>query len=485
MRTPSHAICLAICSITVLGALVACGGHSSPSAGAQAFIGRIAATDGAQARKRTLAVAETVTPDTVLDWAEYKYAALFAKGPTSFALVHEGKNYTVRAYPHAGGTRYLGITAEGEIYGLGDFTNDQLLRLGVVADYAAQVTADRCSVDPGSCATEVVGLPAELLSRPSHPDCAALRSGPYRWLNPTESDPAWNTFVAQMDAPTLRTTFPDGSTSTSVSTGNCTFSAEGGQTRMVVSAAGVIVSTSYNAQLRQQAVAIAFPEQPLQPGDLAGVGNWSSYRVTDSGPSGKRWRNRYGVAEFGSDGQQLRMDLCDGPSTCVPSTDALGAVSVNAAGGLNLVTPNSPNTLRVFGYRPASGDLTWFGITADNLIVAARQRTLPLPAVGDASNAWNLDINSFGSAAATLSESIGSVTAVDATARTYSRTLASGRVDVWQLDVPRPGLRHRVGSPTSSELLALPLPGLGMMTYGAVTIDSTPNAGLFGFSVTK
>jgi hypothetical protein len=42
-----------------------------------------------------------------------------------------------------------------------------------------------------------------------------------------------------------------------------------------------------------------------------------------------------------------------------------------------------------------------------------------------------------------------------------------------------------VGSPTSSELLALPLPGLGMMTYGAVTIDSTPNAGLFGFSVTK
>lgn len=478
LRLAGHAICS-------VAFLAACGGHSTPQPEAQAFIGSIARADAPGLRRSALAADEPVTADALLDWVEYKYASLFARGPASITLVHEGIAYTVRAYPHAGGIRYLGITAAGEIYGMGDFTSDVLTRLGATSEFAAQVTADRCNVYPGRCTAETVGLPADLLSKPAHPDCAALRSGPYRWLNPTNTAPAWNTFVAQMDAPALRITFPDGSSSTSVSTGKCTFSANGGQTRMVVSAAGVIVSTSYDTQLRQQVAAIAFPEQTLQPGDLAGVSNWVSFRVFDSGPSGKRWRNGFGVAEFGTDGRQMRMDLCEGLSPCSASTDALGSLGSNAAGGLTLSNPNPAITLRVFGYRAASGHLTWFGVAGDNLIVGAQQRTLPLPSVGDPLLAWTLETNWTGVAGTTFADSNGSVTAIDAVARTYTRTQTSGRVDVWQLDLPRPGLRHREGSSTSAELIVLPLPGLGMTAYGTVTTDQTRSGGAFGFGVTK
>lgn len=140
-----------IISIGLVRTIAACGGHSEASLGEMAFVGGIAA-DVSGARKRALAVEDGITPDAVLDWAEYKFPAYFTRGPASLVLTHEGRSYTVRAYPHADGTRYLGITLEGEIYGLGDFTRGQLLRLGVTSDFANRVTTDRCRVYPGSCA---------------------------------------------------------------------------------------------------------------------------------------------------------------------------------------------------------------------------------------------------------------------------------------------------------------------------------------------
>jgi hypothetical protein len=469
-------------ALSLISALAACGGGSSPVDGAKAFAARIAQQDMATQRKQALAVGDPVDAKALLDWVEFKFPTLFARGPASFSLDFAGATYTIRAYAHAGGTRFVGVTNGGEVYGLGDFTGEQLQRFGTLSDFAAQINADSCNVYPGSCPAAVAGLPADLVGRPAHPDCAALRSGPYRWLNPAEGDPAWNTFVGQFDAPTGRLTLPDASVVNATSTGNCTFSSEGGRTRMVVSPAGVIVITSF---ANQQVISLAFPEQQGAIADLAGLSNFLGYAVYDSSPTGKRWRTDFGTTEFDASGVQTALSDCAGRSACVADNGALGSLRANPAGGFDLVVPGRPKTMRVFAYKPASGDAVWFGIEPDQLIVSSRQKSLPLPAVGDPLPIWTIESNWTGTAAAGFTDTSGSVTAVDATARTYTRTLDSGRVDLWNLDVPRNGLRYRVGTANSSELLNMPLPGLGMSVYGAVVGNSALSGGFFGIGVNK
>lgn len=112
--------------------LSACGGGQEPERSPQ---------------RRPLALA-SVGANEVLDWAEYRYAETFPKGPASFELDYQGVTYTVRAYPNG---NHLGITQDGGIYGLGPFTNGDLRGFGRVADYTAQVQADSCFVYPASC----------------------------------------------------------------------------------------------------------------------------------------------------------------------------------------------------------------------------------------------------------------------------------------------------------------------------------------------
>lgn len=471
-------------TLLVVGALTGCGGGSSPSEGARAFVAGVAQQEASAPRKLALALNGPVDAKAMLDWIEFKFPSLFPRGPASFQLVNDGKTYTVRAYGHAAGTRYAGITTDGEVWGLGDFTNNVLQRFGVLADFAAQINADSCNVYPGSCPAAVAGLPAELLSQPAHPNCAAARSGPYRWLNPADSDPAWNTYVAQMDAPTGRITFADGSTDTATSTGNCTFSAHGGRTRMVVSPAGVIVSTSLN-QNNQQVIQVGIPAQAVTLDAFTGLGNWISYESFSAGPQTRRWRTAFGTAEFDAAGRMISLSDCEARSACVAKSGPFGALTVNPAGGFDLVEPSNGRVMRIFAYRPASGDLTWFGVQDGQLIVGTPQKSLPLPAVGDSLPVWTLESNWTGNAGTSFSDTSGAVTAVDANARTYTRTLASGRVDVWNLDSPRFGLRYRVGSATSSELLNMPLPGMGMTVYGAVVDNNALSTGFFGIGVSK
>jgi len=143
---------LSTLSLTLL--LTACGGggEAEPLVQAQAptpaleLVARIQAQG--QGPERKARAASSISASQVLDWAEFKFPTLFPKGPSNIALEHLGVAYTVRAY---GTGNYLGITADGQIYGLGAFTDQQLLWLGGVADYAAQIEADRCGVYPDQC----------------------------------------------------------------------------------------------------------------------------------------------------------------------------------------------------------------------------------------------------------------------------------------------------------------------------------------------
>jgi hypothetical protein len=184
--------------VAFAAALAACGGGESPDAGAARFAGQMAdAASSARAasaqpdaatglRARLLAAATShaplaaapaaVTADMVLDWAEFKFPDLFPKAlAVKFPSVdYEGQNYNARAYSGAWGTRYLGITPDGRIFGLGDFTEQRLKQFDTIAFWSAQVAADQCAVNPGSCPP---ASPAGPLNDCTMPAAQALATG--------------------------------------------------------------------------------------------------------------------------------------------------------------------------------------------------------------------------------------------------------------------------------------------------------------------
>ncbi|WP_088279766.1 hypothetical protein [Ideonella sp. A 288] len=170
-------------AITLSGVvLAACGGGEPGPAASSAFVATIATTPADTVQQRTLAVAtarpakgpaarltalvagtrvadtrrtalalgpnDPVDATAALDWAEWQYPDLFPKGPANVTLDYLGVRYTVRTYRNGNN---LGITSAGGIYGLGVFTNQQLVSFGIIANYESLVRADRCSVYPGSC----------------------------------------------------------------------------------------------------------------------------------------------------------------------------------------------------------------------------------------------------------------------------------------------------------------------------------------------
>lgn len=144
-----------------LAGLVACGGGGQDTLadGSRAFAAGMAQTGSSDAaladgRKRALAsIGEPVSADAVLDWAEYKFPDLFPRSAVQRfpAVEYQGTVYNARAYPGAWGTRYLGITPDGRVFGLGDFTGNALQAFETTAYWAGQVLAEACSARPSGC----------------------------------------------------------------------------------------------------------------------------------------------------------------------------------------------------------------------------------------------------------------------------------------------------------------------------------------------
>lgn len=135
--------------------LASCGGGSDTSPPATQPFAEALRSQALQApAERPAAAATAVTGDMVLDWAEYKLPELFPKAVAQKfpSVVFDGVSYNVRAYGGPWGTRYLGITTDGRVYGLGDFTGNALRGFETVAFWSTQVLADRCGVYPQDCA---------------------------------------------------------------------------------------------------------------------------------------------------------------------------------------------------------------------------------------------------------------------------------------------------------------------------------------------
>lgn len=110
-------------------------------------------SQASDSQRLTNAAAPTVSAEMVLNWAEYKMPDLFppAAAQRFPSVEFQGITYNARAYTGTWGVRYLGITLDGRVFGLGDFTGNALQSFDTIAFWSSQVLADRCRVDPAAC----------------------------------------------------------------------------------------------------------------------------------------------------------------------------------------------------------------------------------------------------------------------------------------------------------------------------------------------
>lgn len=125
-------------TVVAVAALAACSDDPASRNTGQKFLASI---DSVEPRARPLAVGvavtaapdRTVTIDQLLAWAQLTYPDLFPGTPATFSnLPYQGKLYTGQGYTNG---NYLAV-ANGEAWGLGPFTNQQLQNFGAMQGYA-------------------------------------------------------------------------------------------------------------------------------------------------------------------------------------------------------------------------------------------------------------------------------------------------------------------------------------------------------------
>jgi hypothetical protein len=130
----------------ILCTLAACGGGTGDESGTasasgareQALASRAAAvprTPSAAAAPAAASLPVAITNEQLFLWAQATYPQLFPDSPPITSVDHQGRSYAVRSYANG---NHLGVS-EGQGYGLGPFTNGELVNFGPLSNFAAQV----------------------------------------------------------------------------------------------------------------------------------------------------------------------------------------------------------------------------------------------------------------------------------------------------------------------------------------------------------
>ena len=342
---------------------------------------------------------------------------------------------------------------------------------------------------PAAASDTTASLPAAALLRPAHADCAALRSGPYRFLSPS-SDASRMARLVQIDAPGATITWPDGSKSVATSTGGCTFRQTAEQVRLVVSPSGVLVGLSLtSANVR---MTVGLPEQPAALADLAGDWNWAGFFEVNEPATNLRAMDMGTVSITGT-GAVTAITNCPMLGACAAQATNSSNFSVNGEGGFNLADSLHAPPARSFLYKPGNGDAVVFTVDATQLMVFSKVRSRPLPTLNSTWSRLDANVNPQMVANDGFTFSSYSAVAVDATAKTATRRRTQdGAEQVFKYDHPRSGVAYRAAGTTLlntgatqsfSEVFVLPLGSTGVYAFGRQTLGGQRNLGSFGFSV--
>ena len=324
------------------------------------------------------------------------------------------------------------------------------------------------------------------------PTCSSLTSGTYRVIVP-QMAPAgqFATELMRLDALAGVTTGVADPTDVGQLTprpanGNCSFTGGNGGD-VVVSTAGVLVFRGDEGGVLR--MGLAFPEQTIALADLAGDWQMLGYERNDG--SGL-YSAVAGSATIGAAGGFTITRYCPDVMNCLTSlpTPVIN-LSVNPAGGFNLVNSTDNWTSRTFAYRNSSGDLMLVDISGNGSIsLWTRQRTNALPTVASRSVSWGVWANPSLVSANAVSLSDFTTTAVDAGAGSWTRVSnIDGHSETLFTNTPHAGMTFRAeGTATATggatvvvrEFASLPLRGMG------VSVLSLPNlsGGAFFLSVT-
>jgi len=391
----------------------------------------------------------------------------------------------------AGLTSLSGVNPLTDALVVGDAL-DQKIDAIVAGLAAAGLTISEVttSIVQNPTAPNVVAAPLA----PSAADCAWLKSGKYRIVSRTETDPKYRFETVQVNATALTVTGADNEVMPITSDGSCQFSINGADetVKVLVSSGGMLVGHVQSKTVAsERALFVGVPEQTSPVSEFAGTWNVASWEPGTIAAAGTAVATNVEIT-LDATGQVTAEKQCVGLSACDSGSAPFAKFVANPSGGFDVVE-GGVVVGRIFLYKTLAGRKVALFLDAENSLgIAVPKAALgELPAVGTVNNFRNLQINGDNSVSL-LTEDANTITATDSVAKTVTRIQASNnRVDMLTYDKPRDGLRYRAGNSCTvnnapfacAETVQLPLSGMGItLTLSAA---AQPTQQFYQFSVNK
>jgi len=360
---------------------------------------------------------------------------------------------------------------------------------------AAQTTL--AQVSSALVANPTATGPVATILQPTASTCAWLRSGKYRMIDPSESDPLWRAHVLTLNSATLTATLFTGEVINLTDQGGCKFTVDDASSlsTIVVSSAGVlVVQQQSKSNPADVSVVVGLPEQSLPLSDFAGTWNFANW-YSISGSAQNDFVAEVLEVAIDATGQITSAQSCEGLSPCVTEPPPQPKLVVNAtSGGFDMVE-GTTTIGRFFLFKNGAGLPTLVGAFGGGDVLAGTlKRSLgTLPAVGTVSAFRELALRGSGAVDLLIDNTV-TITTADAATKTVTRTRSSdNRVDTLSYDKPRDGLRHRAQNACTTngavtpcaQTVQIPLPGSGITLSLSAGSVNVPQSSFFNISVSR
>jgi hypothetical protein len=419
------------------------------------------------------------------------YNGFASTSTVSAASVTAANSYVQTAM--AGLTNLAGVNSLTDPLVVGNAL-DQKIDAVVAGLAAAGVTVAQVttSIVANPAAPSVVAAPLA----PSATACAWLKSGKYRVIDRTQTDPKFRFESVQINATTLTVTDQSNVVlSTMTSDGSCQFNINetDATLKVLVSSGGMVVIHAQSKLVAaDRALILGVPEQTLPVSELAGTWNLATWEPVNIGGAAGSTVATNDEITVDATGQVTATKECLGLNPCTSGAAPFAKFVANATGGFDVVEGGAV-VARIFVFKTLAGKKVAVALDNENTFTIAvpKEALVSVPAVGTVSNYRLVQINGDNSITP-LTEDSNTITASDSVTKTATRIQASNnRVDTLTYDKPRDGLRYRAANSCTiagvvnncAEIVQLPLQGMGITLSLSAVVQPTP--AFYQFAVGK